>query len=121
MSMQTTDTPLTESPSATPVSEAAETADVSIKPVLFSPGQVVATPGAIAAMEANQCLPLDLLQRHLTGDYGVLDPEDVQANREALVHGLRLLSNYPLADGQRIWIITEAERSVTTFLLPEDY
>lgn len=88
---------------------------------LFSPGQIVATPGALEAMEANQCLPLDLLQRHLTGDYGALDSEDIRANQEALVHGLRLLSNYPLANGQRIWIITEADRSATTLLLPDEY
>lgn len=91
------------------------------KPVLFCPGQVVATPGALAALEANRCLPLDLLQRHLTGDYGVLDPSDLEANRQALFLGTRILSSYPQADGCLIWLITEADRSVTTFLLPEEY
>lgn len=93
----------------------------SNRPVLFLPGQVVATPGALAALEANQCLPLDLLQRHLTGDWGVLYAEDETSNEEAVAEGLRILSNYPLADGSRLWIITEADRSVTTLLLPEDY
>ena len=88
---------------------------------LFLPGQVVATPGALSALEANQCLPLDLLHRHLVGDWGELDPDDIQANEDALREGFRLLSNYPQADGSRIWLITEADRSVTTFLLPEEY
>lgn len=89
--------------------------------VLFSPGQVVTTPGALEAMAINQCLPLNLLHKHLTGDWGEVPPEDAEANREALQNGSRLLSSYPLENGARIWIITEADRSVTTLLLPEEY
>ncbi|MDO9107133.1 MAG: type I restriction endonuclease subunit M [Methylovulum sp.] len=89
--------------------------------LLFDPGQVVATPGALEAMQKNQCLSLDLLLRHLTGDWGTIPKEDAKANRQALKEGSRLMSSYPLDDGARVWVITEADRSSTTFLLPEEY
>lgn len=90
--------------------------------LLFSPGQVVATPGALEAMEKRNILSLDLLSRHLCGDWGEVPPEDAEANRQALETGNRILSSYPLADdGARIWLITEADRSSSTFLLPEEY
>jgi hypothetical protein len=89
--------------------------------LLFNPGRVVATPGALQALEDNHILSLDLLSRHLTGDFGELPEEDAAANQQALKDGSRLLSNYPLASGARIWLITEADRSITTFLLPEEY
>lgn len=87
----------------------------------FSPGQIVATPGALAAMEEHQCQPLTLLARHLAGDWGVLPAEDAQLNDEALKSDGRLLSSYPLGGDTRIWVITEWDRSVTTFLLPSEY
>jgi hypothetical protein len=87
----------------------------------FPLGQVVATPGAMAALEATGQYPLAFLTRHAHGDRGELDAEDVKANEFALINGLRLLSAYTLADGTRIWIITEADRSATTILLPEEY
>jgi hypothetical protein len=89
--------------------------------LLFKPGQVVATPGALEAMQSNNCQSLDLLARHLSGDWGVVPKEDAKANQDALKHGERILSSYPLEDGSRIWIITERDRSATTFLLPEEY
>ena len=89
--------------------------------ILFNPGQVVATPGALAAMEENQILSLDLLSRHLIGDWGVVPKEDAKANWDALKYGARILSSYPMDSGDRIWLITEADRSSTTFLLPEEY
>ncbi len=89
--------------------------------LLFEPGQVVATPGAIEAMQANRCMSLDLLVRHLSGDWGDVVKEDADANQSALEYGDRILSSYLLADGTKIWLITEADRSVTTFLLPEEY
>lgn len=91
------------------------------KPLLFSPGRVLATPGAMLAMEAHHILSLDLLSRHLVGDWGQVPEEDATANREALKHGSRILSSYLLDDDVRVWIITEADRSSTTFLLPEEY
>ena len=89
--------------------------------ILFKPGQVVATPGALEAMQNNNCHSLDLLTRHLSGDWGEIPKEDAKANQDALKYGERILSNYPLESGARIWIITERDRSVTTFLLPEEY
>jgi hypothetical protein len=88
---------------------------------LFELGQTVATPGALRALEQAHVGLWSLLRRHLTGDWGDLDREDAAANDNAVHQGLRLLSAYQLPTGQRIWIITEAGRSVTTFLLPEDY
>jgi hypothetical protein len=96
-------------------------ASASHSEILFKPGRVVATPGAMEAMEKNNILSLDLLSRHLCGDWGVVPREDAKANRDALKYGSRLLSSYTLTDGSRIWLITEADRSSTTLLLPEEY
>ncbi len=87
----------------------------------FQLGQVVATPGAIVAIEFARSNALELIRRHVAGDWGDLGEEDKQANEFALVHGSRLLSAYMLADGTKVWIITEADRSATTILLPEEY
>jgi hypothetical protein len=87
----------------------------------FPLGQVVAAPGALEALGRNNSDGLDLLQRHLLGDWGSVDAEDAAANDAATVDGGRLLSVYSLPDGTRIWVITEADRSATTFLLPGEY
>jgi hypothetical protein len=89
--------------------------------IKFSPGSVVATPGALEAFRASGEEPLPFLQRHLTGDWGELDEHDVRENELSLECGWRILSCYRLRNGTRIWIITEADRSVTTVLLPEEY
>ncbi len=83
----------------------------------FPVGRTVATPGALA-------LGIDLvpyMRRHHCGDWGDLCEEDKQANEEALEHGLRIVSHYKLGGGRRIYIITEADRSSTCVLLPEEY
>jgi hypothetical protein len=93
----------------------------------FELGQLVATPGALAA--CSNVLMQKCLARHLTGDWGCICDEDKQANEEALIEGLRILSAYPIDPAKpsegfgdnTLWIITEADRSVTTFLLPEEY
>ena len=87
----------------------------------FSPGQIVATPAALATMEDHQCSPLTLLARHLSGDWGGVPIEDAQLNDQALQSEGRVLSSYPLGSNTRIWVITEWDRSMTTFLLPEEY
>jgi len=61
------------------------------------------------------------LTRHANGDWGELDEHDLKANEYGLEHGLRLLSAYTLSSGVRIWVITEADRSSTTILLPSEY
>lgn len=87
----------------------------------FPLGQVLITPGALAACEATAEEPMLFVLRHVQGDWGELSTEDVQANETALLSGLRLLSAYTLKDKTRIWIITEADRSLTTILLPQEY
>lgn len=88
---------------------------------LFPLGQLVATPGALDAMWRNGTSAWTYLSRHVSGDWGELDAEDIAENEWSVREGLRLLSAYTLPDGTRIWIITEADRSATTILLPEEY
>jgi hypothetical protein len=84
-------------------------------------GKVVATPGALDALqEAGQGAP-EFIRRHVTGDWGALSEEDKQANELSVREGFRLLSSYTLKSGVKIWLISAAERSVTTILLPDDY
>lgn len=90
-------------------------------PLLFPLGRLLASPGALEAMERAHENPVHLLARHATGDWGELDAEDRAANDRALETGNRILSAYTLAGGDVIWIITEADRSATTLLLPRDY
>lgn len=85
----------------------------------FPLGQVVATPNALDAL--SQADILTALRRHAAGDWGDVSDEDRQENELSLVDGLRLLSVYHSAAGTKFWIITEADRSSTTVLLPEDY
>ena len=94
--------------------------NASLYQPLFDIGQVVATPSALRHLETHQVLPLLLLGRHLNGDWGDLGAADKQANDAALISGGRLLSAYAVGDG-RIWVITEADHSATTLLLPEEY
>jgi len=90
-------------------------------PVRFELGRVVATPGALDAMEEAGTEPSELLRRHLVGDWGEVPKEDARENERSLRHGWRLLSSYPLRTGAKLWIITEADRSATTMLLPSEY
>jgi hypothetical protein len=85
----------------------------------FSPGQIVATPGAL--QELTQQDITQAMRRHLTGDWGELDEHDKRENELSLQKGFRLLSAYTSSGGTRFWIITEADRSVTTVLLPSEY
>ncbi len=87
----------------------------------FAPGRTLATPGALAAMEEAGTNPSSLILRHLSGDWGDLSPEDKEENELSLREGFRILSAYTLPTGQKIWLISEADRSVTTFIRPVDY
>jgi hypothetical protein len=88
----------------------------------FQMGRPVITPSAQAALNAAGIDAVLLLARHIHGDWGTLSVEDLAANELALLTGKRLLSSYDLPDGQtKVWIITEADRSVTTILLREEY
>jgi hypothetical protein len=87
----------------------------------FPLGHVVATPGALQALEAAGEQPAQFLDRHVSGDWGELDEEDKRENEFSLRNGFRILSAYTTSGGEKIWIITEADRSATTLLLPEEY
>jgi len=89
--------------------------------ILFSTGQIVGTPGALEAMENAQVDPVELLERHLYGDWGDLCPEDSELNDSAVQSGGRIMSSYMLPTDVKIWIITEWDRSATTLLLPSEY
>jgi len=94
--------------------------EISKQPA-FELGQIVATPGALAALKKAGQQPCEFLTRHINRDWGDLDEEDRKENEYGLEHGFRLLSAYKTNAGDRLWLITEADRSVTTFLLPEEY
>jgi hypothetical protein len=87
----------------------------------FPLGQVVATPGALEALQRAGQAPEFFLQKHLSGDWGDVDRGDQRANDQALREGERLLSAYFTLRGEKLWIITEADRSSTTILLPDEY
>jgi hypothetical protein len=88
---------------------------------LFSLGMVVGTQGAVAALDTAGHSPQEFLDRHVHGDWGDVPEEDKQENDFSLQHGFRILSAYTTRAGERIWVITEADRSATTFLLPDEY
>ena len=83
-------------------------------------GKVLATPGAIKLLLEVGEHPFDYLARHATGDWGDLYDHDRNENELSLEHGWRVVGSYS-SRREVIWIITEADRSVTTILLPEDY
>ncbi len=89
----------------------------------FPLGKVVSTPGALDLAEEleDPGLMKRLLLRHVAGDWGDLSEEDLEANQLALQNGTRLFSSYNVNEHCKIWIITEADRSATTFLLPSEY
>ena len=92
----------------------------------FSLGQVVATPGALGALEVAGQQPSEFLVRHLSGDWGDLDDQDRRLNDEALVDGSRLFSAYVTRGGTKLWVITEAigddgMRASSCLMLPEEY
>lgn len=89
----------------------------------FPTGKLVSTPAALETLARAGVSPLDLVRRHQCGDWGDLeDEEDKQANDEALLDGSRIFSAYVLpTTGEKVWVITEADRSSTCCLLPSDY
>ena len=89
--------------------------------VRFPLGQTVITPGAEDAFEIAGQTAIEFLRRHMSGDWGELSDDDVKENEFSLKEGLRLLSAYQTGKGQKIWIITEGDRSATTILLPSEY
>ena len=83
-------------------------------------GRVLATPGALRLLQDAGEDPFGYLARHAFGDWGELEAHDLRENERSLRQGWRVLSSYPIG-GRRVWVITEADRSCTTILLPEGY
>jgi len=99
---------------------------IAVQKPLFQLGQVVATPGALGALEKAGQTPWELVAQHIQGQWGVVDAEDAQSNNDAVKDGSRILSVYLLKNGVKVWIITEAadddgNREATTLLLPDEY
>jgi len=87
----------------------------------FELGQIIATPRTLEVMRAVNVRPETLLKRHINDDWGDILPDDRTENELSLLEGFRLLSSYVLTGNQKVWIITEADRSSTAFLLPDEY
>ena len=87
----------------------------------FALGQTFITPGAEEALQIAGQTAIEFLRRHMSCDWGELSDDDIQENELSLKEGFRLLSNYRTGKGQQLWIITEADRSATTILLPSEY
>lgn len=88
----------------------------------FPLGKIVATPGALSALEEASVEPVELLRRHQGGDWGQVPACDARENEMSLRHGWRVLSSYPIGeDGGKVWVLTEATREATTILLPSEY
>ncbi len=94
---------------------------MSITRAQFPLGHLLTTPGVLGLAEDIAAEVHACLQRHASGDWGDLDDEDQVANDQALTDGGRLLSEYRIRGGRRVWVITEADRSATIILLPEEY
>lgn len=92
----------------------------SSKTICFQLGQLIITPAALDLLARMAVNAAELIQRHQRGEWGCISAEDAVENENAIVDGLRILSSYQLGD-ECIWIITEADRSATTLLLPEEY
>jgi len=87
---------------------------------LFSLGRTLSTPAAKEELNELNYSPLDLLRKHMSGDWSEMDVKDQQSNREAVSNGSRIFSAY-IIEGVKFWVITEADRSSTTILLPSEY
>ena len=87
----------------------------------FPLGRLLSTPGALRAFTEAGENPADYLSRHVAGDWGDLEAEDKAENEFAIDRHLRIFSAYTLGSSVEIWVITEADRSRTTTLLPSEY
>lgn len=89
--------------------------------VLFKLGRLLITPGALEALQRSGESPWAFLSRHMSGDWGDLSAEDKRLNDQAVQDDSRILSAYTTSKGDRLWVITEVDRSATTVLLAEEY
>ena len=89
--------------------------------MLLKLGKTLTTPPALRLLEEHGKSPAEFLDRHVAGDWGDVGREDDLENFRSVKEGTRILSAYRVAEDARIWVITEADRSATTILLPEEY
>lgn len=94
---------------------------IEVNTTLFKLGRVVATPAAISLLEAAGVSIWSLVARHVAGDFGDVDSHDRQANEDAIRTGERILSSYTLVNDEKVWVLTEADRSSTCVLTPNCY
>src|SRR5947209_19355686 len=92
--------------------------EITMKP-LFELGQIVATPGALDLFAETGTDPLNLIARHISGDWGDVPPEDAKENDFSVQNGFRLLSSYQVGS-ERLWLLTEADRSSSCLLMPDE-
>ena len=99
---------------------------IAVKTGLFKPGRILATPGCLEELERAGQNIWEFMARHISGDWGVVDADDANANNQSVKDGSRLLSAYRLKTGVKIWVISEAEddhghREASTAILPDQY
>jgi len=87
----------------------------------FALGQIVLTPGALQALQKAEQAPHAFLARHVRGDWAEVPDADKRHNADAVHRRSHMVSAYTTSAGDRLWVITEADRSVTTILLPKEY
>jgi len=87
----------------------------------FDLGQIVSTPGAVETLSRHNIPYRILVDRHVSGDWGDMSDEDKQENELSITEGFRIFSAYSIGEQDRVWVITEADRSSTCLLLPEEY
>ncbi|HDR8925983.1 hypothetical protein WS58_15920 [Burkholderia pseudomultivorans] len=86
----------------------------------FRPGRIFASLAALQVLRASGVSPIELVLRHVSGDWGNLSDSDRRQNELSIEAGLRLLSSYALPTGRSVWVITEWDRSATTILMPDE-
>lgn len=94
---------------------------IEVNTTLFKLGRLVATPPAISLLESSGVSIWSLVVRHVAGDFGDVDADDRQANEDAIRHGGRVLSSYVLPNDEKVWVLTESDRSSTCVLTPDCY
>ncbi|MHB8954455.1 MAG: hypothetical protein ACYC4U_15905 [Pirellulaceae bacterium] len=92
----------------------------------FTLGRLLATPGALAALDEAGQTPLEIISRHVSGDWGDVSPSDKELNDQALIDGSRILSAYKTRNNVKVWVISDAcdnhgRRAATTILKPDEY
>ena len=103
-----------------PTGESQKASEVQRKRPLFRLGQILSTPGVLEHLDHHGVNAQPYLERHITGDFGDVCADDARENLFAIEQGFRILSVYTIA-GRKVWCITEADRSCTTLLFPEEY